>query len=49
MKQFNNLNEADMISILNSYAKLEVSVKDEKYGIENGEKDGFSDFVDEFR
>merc|ERR1711888_487497 len=35
LKQFNNLNEEDTRSVIKSYAKLEVIVKDEIYGIEN--------------
>ena len=53
LKQFDNLNEDDTRAVLKSYAKLEVSVKDEQYGIENennNEKDDdFWDFVFEFR
>merc|ERR1712030_266257 len=35
LKQFNNLNEEDTRSVIKSYAKLEVIVKDDKFGIEN--------------
>ena len=35
LKQLNNLNEDDTRAVLASYSKLEVSVKDEQYGIEN--------------
>ena len=35
LKQLNNLDEDDTRAVFASYAKLEVSVKDEQYGIEN--------------
>ena len=53
LKQLDNLNEDDTRAVLKSYAKLEVSVKDEQYGIENvnnnnydkEKNDDFGDFV----
>merc|ERR1712002_1046148 len=58
LKQFNNLNEEDTRSVIKSYAKLEVIVKDDQFGIENDNKnsnnnnesnDDFWDFVYELR
>ena len=54
LKQFNNLNEEDTRSVIKSYAKLEVIVKDDQFGIENDNNnnesdDDFWDFVFEFR
>ena len=54
LKQFNNLNEEDARSVIKSYAKLEVIVKDDQFGIENDNDnnetgDDFWDFVFEFR
>merc|ERR1712208_97139 len=54
LKQFNNLNEEDTRSVIKSYAKLEVIVKDDQFGIENDDNnnesdDDFWDFVFEFR
>ena len=53
LKQLNNLDEYDREQVIKSYAKLEVSVKDEQQGIENENdncnKDDFWDFVFEFR
>merc|ERR1712237_75505 len=55
LKQFNNLNEEDTTSVIKSYAKLEVIVKDDQFGIENDNKnnnesdDDFWDFVYELR
>merc|ERR1712082_282162 len=54
LKQFNNLNEEDTRSVIKSYAKLEVIVKDDQFGIENDntnsdknneDNDDFWDFV----
>ena len=55
LKQFNNLNEEDTRSVIKSYAKLEVIVKDDQFGIENDNNnnnesdDDFWDFVYELR
>ena len=55
LKQFNNLNEEDTRTVIKSYAKLEVIVKDDQFGIENDNNnnnesdDDFWDFVFEFR
>ena len=58
LKQFNNLNEEDTRSVIKSYAKLEVIVKDDQFGIENDntnsnnnneDNDDFWDFVYELR
>ena len=39
LKQLNNLDEYDMKKVIQSYAKLEVRVKDEMFGIENDDND----------
>merc|ERR1712002_1363893 len=58
LKQVNNLNEEDTRSVIKSYAKLEVIVKDDQFGIENDntnsnknneDNDDFWDFVYELR
>merc|ERR1711888_329128 len=52
LKQLNDLNESDKQKVIESYAKLEVSIMDEQFGIENennNEKEDFWDFVFEFR
>ena len=52
LKQLNDLNETDKQKVIESYAKLEVSIMDEQFGIENennNEKEDFWDFVFEFR
>merc|ERR1711936_1516984 len=57
LKQFNNLNEEDTRTVIKSYAKLEVIVKDDQFGIENDNNnnnnnesdDDFWDFVYELR
>merc|ERR1712055_275413 len=54
LKQFNNLNEEDTRTVIKSYAKLEVILKDDQFGIENDNNnnesdDDFWDFVFEFR
>ena len=53
LKQLNDLDEYDKKKVIKSYAKLEVSVKDEKDGIENGNedcnKDDFWDVLFEFK
>ena len=52
LKQLNDLDEYDKMKAIESYAKLEVKVKDDMFGIENeiDEKDDdFWDFVFEFR
>merc|ERR1711895_105767 len=43
LKQFNNLNEEDTRSVIKSYAKLEVIVKDDQFGIENDNINNESD------
>merc|ERR1712055_488610 len=35
LKQFNNLNEEDTRTVIKSYARLEVIVKDDQFGIQN--------------
>ena len=54
LKQLNDLDEYDARAVLKSYAKLEVIVKDDQFGIENDNinnesDDDFWDFVFEFR
>ena len=52
LKQLNDLGESDKQKVIESYAKLEVSIMDEQFGIENennNEKDDLWDFVFEFR
>merc|ERR1712055_494267 len=54
LKQLNDLDEYDKTKVIESYAKLEVIVKDDQYGIENDNinnesDDDFWDFVFEFR
>merc|ERR1712208_89605 len=54
LNQFNNLNEEDTRTVIKSYARLEVIVKDDQFGIENDNNnnesdDDFWDFVFEFR
>ena len=52
LKQLNDLDEYDKQKVIESYAKLEVSIMDEQFGIENennNEKDDLWDFVFEFR
>ena len=41
LKQFNNLNEEDTRTVIKSYAKLEVIVKDDQFGIENDNNNNF--------
>merc|ERR1711888_27605 len=48
LKQLNDLDESDKQKVIESYAKLEVSIMDEQFGIENennNEKEDFWDFV----
>ena len=52
LKQLNDLDEYDKMKAIESYAKLEVKVKDDMFGIENEveeKDDDFWDFVFEFR
>merc|ERR1711936_509450 len=53
LKQLNDLDEYDKTKVIESYAKLEVIVKDDMFGIENDNinnesDDDFWDFVFEF-
>ena len=52
LKQLNDLDEYDKMKAIESYAKLEVKVKDDMFGIENEveeKNEDFWDFVFEFR
>ena len=54
LKNLNDLNESDRKKVIQSYATLEVKIKDDQFGIENEEndecgKEDYWDFVFEFR
>ena len=48
LKQLNNLDEDDTRAVFESYAKLEVNVKDEQYGIENENNDNDNEKNEDF-